>query len=322
MILSVPCVQSHSAEQNLLMGEILPGFYQFERQCMGFRFRLQNFRHLHGKFIRLHSWRLALVRTDCPQIPFTEFGHHFICGPSQAPVALSVLVCCGPTVWGFSSFQSTLNSESCVLQPTQALALQDTPTPHEGHATGAKPAKGSGRAAEGGGSQTWHTAPLADSTEQLQQQRIPRERPRLVSEAISWVTPRESQEGRNTGVCRQPSTKLPQWAGELSYLTGQMRQTGSVREWFISLESRHIKYVRWVKHWKSPCLRMTCKGSLKDGLRNSYTTDPQNHRRETPDQTFIHPMLQKNMHFRGLSLLFSCEPKATLSCILFSSRIE
>lgn len=117
-----------------------------------------------------------------------------------------------------------------MLQPTQAPALQDTPTPQEGHATSANPAEGSGRAAEGGGSQTWHTAPLADSTEQLQQQRIARERPRPVSEAISWVTPRESQEGRNTGACRQPSRKLPQWAGELSYLTGQMRQTGSLRE--------------------------------------------------------------------------------------------
>lgn len=84
------------------MGEILRGFYQFERQCMGFRFRLQNFRHLHGKFIRLHSWRLVLLRTDCPRIWFTEPGHNFICGPSQASVALSILVCCGLTVWGFS----------------------------------------------------------------------------------------------------------------------------------------------------------------------------------------------------------------------------
>lgn len=102
IILPVPCVQPHSPGQNLLMGEILQGFYQFERQCMGFRFRLQNFRHLHGKFIRLHSWRLPLVRVDCPQIQFTELGHNFICGASQAPVALSILVCCDLTVWGFS----------------------------------------------------------------------------------------------------------------------------------------------------------------------------------------------------------------------------
>lgn len=117
-------------------------------------------------------------------------------------------------------FRSALNSESCLLQPTQALALQDMPTPRERHATSAKPAKGSGRATEDGGSQTWHTAPLADSTEQLQQQRIPPEHPRFISEAISWVAPRESQEVRNTGACRQASRKLPQRAGELSYLTG------------------------------------------------------------------------------------------------------
>lgn len=46
----------------------------------------------------------------------------------------------------FPQFQTTLDSEIHVLQPTQALALQDTPTPREGHATSAKPAKGSGRA--------------------------------------------------------------------------------------------------------------------------------------------------------------------------------
>lgn len=86
-----------------------------------------------------------------------------------------------------------------------------------GHATSARPAEGSGRAAEGGGSQTWHTAPLADSTEQLQQHRIPRERPRSVSEAISWLTPRESQEGRNTRAMQTAIDRAPTvgWGAKL-----------------------------------------------------------------------------------------------------------
>lgn len=67
---------------------------------------------------------------------------------------------------------------------------------------------------------------------------------------------------------------------------------------------------------------MTCKGSLKDGLRNTYTADPQHHRRETPDQTFTQPMLEKKVHFRGLTLFFSYEPKATFSCTSFFSRAE
>lgn len=66
--------------------------------------------------------------------------------------------------------------------------------PHKGHATSAKPAEMSGRAAEGGGGQTWHAAPLADDMEQKRQRMIPLERPRLVSEAISWSTPRGSWE--------------------------------------------------------------------------------------------------------------------------------
>lgn len=68
-----------------------------------------------------------------------------------------------------------------MLQPTRVLAL-----PHKGHATSAKPAEMSGKAAEGGGGQIWHVAPLADDREQLQQQTIPPEHPRLLSRAISW----------------------------------------------------------------------------------------------------------------------------------------
>lgn len=74
-------------------------------------------------------------------------------------------------------------------------------------------------------------------------------------------------------------------------------------------------------HWKHPFLSMTSKGSLEDRLRCAYTIDVQHHRRGTPDQNIIHAMLQKNLYFRGLSLLFSCKPQATLNWTLFFSMV-
>lgn len=57
------------------------------------------------------------------------------------------------------------------------------PLPHEGHATRAKPADMSGRAAEDR-AKLAHCF-LAEDMEQLQQQMIPHEWPRLVLEAIN-----------------------------------------------------------------------------------------------------------------------------------------
>lgn len=152
-------------------------------------------------------------------------------------MALSILFCRGFVVlFPSTPIQKKLKQwKQHVTAHPSTGSMGCASMPHEGHATSAKPAEMSGRAPADEGGQTWHAAPLTDDMEQLQQWRIPHERPHLVSEATSWLTPGRAGNKETFLQCGEPRSKLPQWARGLSYLTGETRQTGSFREWFISL---------------------------------------------------------------------------------------
>lgn len=90
-----------------------------------------------------------------------------------------------------------------------------------------------GWATEGEGSQTWYTAPHSNSSVALAAANDPRRTPTFL-EAISCLTTGESQEWKNTH-CKDNLGPHSHGQLESCYLTGQMRQTGSLGVWFISL---------------------------------------------------------------------------------------
>lgn len=97
----------------------------------------------------------------------------------------------------------------------------------------------------------------------------------------------------------------------------------------MSLESISIKYVKYIYKICKVSQALGKSMSLRDLQRKpeGWAQEHLHHRPSTLQNTlnarpFTHPVLQRNMHFTGLSLPFSCEPNATFSCTSFFRRVE
>lgn len=182
-----------------LLGEILQSSYHFKMQRVGFK--SQNFRRLQSKRVITgsYSWRLKKATS----------GHNgqglviFFGLPLEPLRILSLWVLV--VLWCFFQFKSSLNTEIIAWQPIRVLALQHVPARLAGDTY---PARSLLRCVGGllrTGAAKPGTLLLTLLTEQLLQWSLLR----LVSEAISWLTPRESQEWRNIHATRTTSDQAP-----------------------------------------------------------------------------------------------------------------
>lgn len=181
------------AEQTLLLGESLQNFSPFKMQWVGFK--LQNFRHLQSKRVMTGScsWR---VWEGYPWTRWTGLGHL----PWAACGALEhiIFVGFGGAAVFFFQFKSSLNAEIIAWQPTRVLlyTLQGTRAQREACWDAWEAFWG------------WRQPNLVHCSSRCQRSSSCSKWSllRLGLEAISSLTPRESQEWRNKqgpGSCRR-----------------------------------------------------------------------------------------------------------------------